>query len=64
MTKEEFCAPCLLAIPAALGVGGAAASKDPGQNKKKKIILWVSIILTILSIIIYIYLKKRCTNCR
>ena len=64
-SKEEFCAPCLLAIPAALGVGGAASSGSKGVNKKKKaIILWSSIALTIISIIIFIYLKMKCKTCR
>lgn len=63
--KEGFCAPCLMAIPAALGVGGAAASGSKGGDKKKKqIILWSSIALTIISIIVFIYLKRKCKTCR
>ena len=63
--KEEFCAPCLMAVPAALGVGGAASSSGKGGDKKKKnIMLWSSIALTIISIIVFIYLKKKCKTCR
>ena len=65
-SKEEFCAPCLMAVPLAVGIGGAsvgASSKD--KNKRmKRIILWSSIILIIISIIVYIILKSRCTTCR
>lgn len=62
--KEEFCAPCLLAIPAMMGAGGAAASGSEKNKKTRKIILWVSIALTGVSIILYIYFKTKCKNCR
>ena len=64
-TKEPFCAPCLLAIPAALGIGGTAASNSKGGNKKtKEIMLWSSVALTVVSIIVFIYLKRKCKKCR
>ena len=64
-SKEEFCAPCMMAIPAALGVSGAAAGSTAGGSRKmKNIILWSSVGITILSIIIFIWLKTRCTTCR
>jgi hypothetical protein len=62
--KEEFCAPCLMAVPAALGVGGAASSGKGSDKKKKSIMLWSGIALTVISIIVFIYLKKKCKKCR
>lgn len=65
--KEEFCAPCAALIPAAIGLGGAGASggTSGGKNKKmKNIIFWSSIGLTVISIIVFIWLKTRCTSCR
>lgn len=65
-TKEEFCAPCLMAVPLAVGIGGAGVSAGSKDNNKKikKIILWSSIALIIISIIVYIILKSRCNTCR
>ena len=64
--KEDFCAPCAALIPTAIGIGGAAASgTSGGRNKKiKQIIFYSSIGLIILSIIVFIWLKIRCTTCR
>lgn len=64
--KEEFCGACVMAIPAALGItGGALAGQSGGKDKKyKKILLWSSIGITIVSIIIFIYFKKTCKSCR
>jgi hypothetical protein len=65
--KEEFCAPCAALIPAAIGLGGAGVSggTSGGKNKKmKNIIFWSSIGLTVISIIVFIWLKTRCTSCR
>ena len=65
-SKENFRAPCALAIPAALGVGGVAAGSGSGGNdrKWKKIIFWSSIGLILISVIVFIYLKMKCTTCR
>ena len=65
-TKEDFCAPCAALIPAAIGIGGAGVSGSSGSKNKqmKNIIFWSSIGLTIISIIIFIWLKTRCTTCR
>ena len=42
-SKEEFCAPCMMAIPAALGVSGAAAGSTAGGSRKmKNIILFLT----------------------
>jgi hypothetical protein len=65
-TKEDFCAPCAALIPAAIGIGGASVSGTSGEKNKKikKIIFYSSIGLTIISIIVFIWLKTRCTTCR
>jgi uncharacterized membrane protein YvbJ len=65
-SKENFCAPCAMAIPAALGFGGVAAGSGSGggDRKWKTIIFWSSIALILISIIVFIYLKMRCTTCR
>lgn len=65
-TKENFCAPCAMAIPAALGVGGVAAGSGSGgsDRKMKTIIFWSSMALIIISIIVFFYLKSRCKTCR
>lgn len=62
-TKEEFCAPCLMALPLAIGAGGAAHSSKSANKKMKNIILWSSIGLIVISIIIYIILKRKCSTC-
>jgi hypothetical protein len=62
-TKEEFCAPCLMAVPLAIGAGGAANSSKGKNKKMKKTILWSSIGLIVISIIIYIILKTNCSTC-
>ena len=62
--KEDFCAPCLLAVPAILGVGGAASSSAAKNKLTKKILLIGGIILTIVSIIIFVYSKSKCQTCR
>ena len=62
--KEEFCTPCLMAIPMAMGVGGAAGSSAANNKKLKKILLFGGLGLILISIIVFIYLKSRCTTCR
>ena len=65
--KEDFCGACAMAIPAALGVTGTAAlsGKSAGSDRKyKKILFYVSIAITVLSIAAFIYFKKTCSSCR
>lgn len=65
--REDFCGACL-AIPFAFaGVGASAyGSSSRGTHKKqKKIALWggvASIVISILVIIYYMWIKK-CTEC-
>ena len=64
-TKENFCGACL-AVPLAMsgvGITTAGATEDE-KNKQKKIMVWVGIILTILSISGYFYFKKTCKDCK
>jgi hypothetical protein len=58
--KENFCPACVV-IPIAMASGGIGL-QDNGRNK---LILWGSIIITILMIFIYIYYKyiKKCSTC-
>ena len=62
--KEEFCGACA-AIPVAL-VGGVIASSSSQINykKNKKIILWIGVSITVISIIIAIYFLLQCKTCR
>lgn len=64
--KEDFCGACVMAVPAALGITGTTlASKNGGMDKKyKKILLWSSVVITIISIILFIYYKRSCKSCR
>lgn len=63
--KEEFCGACL-AIPAALaGVGAAGYGAKKGSHKKlKKILLWVGISVTVISVLIAVIYLIKCKNCR
>ncbi len=64
-TKEEFCGACL-AVPLALagaGTAGFGASKG-GHGKSKKIMLWVGVGVTLLSVLIAIIYLAKCKTCR
>ena len=70
-SKEEFCAPCALAIPAALGAVGIGTSTTMGSQDKDKqtrdSVMWSGIGVLVLSIIVFIYLKmtsKNCNSCK
>jgi len=60
--KEEFCAACIAAPLAAIGVGVGAGS----HKKKKSVMLWVGLSITIISILVAIYYLwiKKCDECR
>lgn len=73
--KEDFCPPCLAAIPLAFAATGAGASQaidgTTDESKKwKDIILWSSVGLTIASILFYVIYKAliyfkviECSSC-
>ena len=67
-TKEEFCGACL-AIPLAMagvGVTASGAHQKGDHKKRKKIMLWGGIGITVLSVIIAVYFLfiKKCKECR
>ena len=66
-TQEEFCGACV-AVPAAMagaGVAGVASKNGSGSHKKvKKIVFWVSIVFTVLSLAVAAWWYTRCTTCR
>ena len=73
-TKEDFCPPCLAAIPLAFAATSTGASvgmdgsKGSPESKLKKILLWTGIILFSLVstflFIWFIYWRKKCTTCK
>ena len=69
-TKEKFCSPCALAIPAALGAVGIGSSAAIGSQEKdqltQNIIFYSSIGVICLSIVVFRYLKvsKNGNKCK
>ena len=62
-TKEPFCGACVAGVAALAGAGAAKSSENLTQNKKKRsIIFWVSVIITIISIAYLMYQLCFC-NC-
>ena len=55
--KEDFCAPCVAGIAAMTGAGVA------GGSRKKKTIFWISIAVTVISILLLIYFLLNCKDC-
>lgn len=63
--KEPFCGACVAGIAALAGAGTAGSSSKASDKKTKKIIFWVGVSVSILSIIILVYLlSKNCSDCR
>lgn len=66
-TREDFCGACL-AVPAALSgsaLAGYGATAKKGKHKKtKKIVMWVGVGVTLLSVIIAVVYLKTCKKCR
>jgi len=73
--REDFCPPCLALIPLAFAGAGTSVSatmcaeeKDKHYKDKqrtKNILFWSSIIIGIISLIIFILFKfVLCTKCR
>jgi len=73
--KEDFCPPCLAAIPLVFaatstgaGVGMNDGSNNSGKHKLKRILILTgvtigSLILTFL-FIWFMFFKKKCTTCK
>ena len=71
--KEEFCPPCLLAIPLAFAATstGASVAIDGSNNTDtmtlKKILLWIGItVLSIASILLSVWFIffRNCATCK
>ena len=65
-TKEEFCGACVAGITAIAGIGTAEGIKNTNAKRKtKKIVFYLSLIVTIISILIILYLLfiKKCDQC-
>lgn len=64
-TKEGFCGACA-SIPLALaGIGIAGVGAKKGSTRKmKKVMLWVGLSITLISVIIAIIYLKSCKSCR
>ena len=63
--KEEFCGVCVAGLTALAGVGTAGASTKV-DKKKKKVMFWVGISITIISILFILYMlnrKEGCSSC-
>jgi hypothetical protein len=64
--KEDFCPPCLAAVPLAFGAGGAKFSENIKNPTTQKWIWGVSIGTVIIAVGVIVYFKfiKKCTTCR
>jgi hypothetical protein len=72
--KEDFCPPCMAAVPLAFAVTGASASEvmdgtsEKGKNFKN-ILFYVSIAFAVVAVLFFIsptilaMLGKKCTSC-
>ena len=61
--KEDFCGACA-AIPLAIAGAAGAGYGAEQHGKTKKIILWSSIALTVISVIVAIVYLKTCKHCK
>jgi len=64
--KEDFCPPCLAAIPLAFGAGGAKFSGGIKNPTVKNFLLWgsISVVAIAISVIVYFKFIKKCTTCK
>jgi hypothetical protein len=62
--KENFCAGCVAGVAALVGAGTAGVSSKR-DRKYKKVVFWIAIGITIISILILIYILflKKCNQC-
>lgn len=63
--KESFCGACVIGVSALVGIGTAGSSKGIKNKEKKKLLFWIGVSITILSILILLYLIfiKKCKEC-
>ena len=63
--KENFCPVCLAAPLAFTGIGTAGIGVSEKENtNNKQLLIWGGVIITVISIIIYIYYKRTCKTCK
>lgn len=64
--KEPFCGACVAGIAALAGAGTAGGSSGAKNKQTKKIIFWIGVSVSLLSILILIYLLcfRKCDSCR
>jgi hypothetical protein len=65
-TKENFCPPCLAAVPLAFGAGGTAVSGGISNPKVKNALFWgsLSVVVVSIGVIVYFKLIKKCSTCK
>lgn len=63
--KESFCGACIVGVAALAGIGTAGSSKGIKNKEKKKLLFWIGVSVTILSILVLLYLifVKKCNEC-
>ena len=65
--REDFCGACVAGVAALVGAGAAGSTAGDRKNnkKRKKIIFWIGISITIVSILVAIYFLfiKKCEEC-
>ena len=64
-SREDFCGACV-AIPLAIvGTGAVGVGAKKGSyGKRKKIIMFVGVAVTLISLGVAIYFLTRCKDCR
>ena len=60
--REDFCPACV-AVPLAMAGAGTSKGANGKQTVLGKVIFWLSIIITVLSIIVAIWYFTRCEEC-
>jgi hypothetical protein len=64
--KEPFCGACVAGVAALAGAGAAKSSDNLGKTQKsRRLIFWISISITILSILYLVYqlMFGNCSEC-
>jgi shikimate kinase len=62
--KENFCGACAVIPVALVGGGVITASQNSNYKKNKKIILYIGISITVISLLVSVYFLLKCKSCR
>lgn len=64
-TNEPFCMACLAVPFAFAGAGTSAYGAKGNHRKKKKIVFWIGVSLTLISLLIALYYLfiAKCSEC-